>query len=125
MARQRRRALRVTGENDPHGVRMMLVQMLEDCDAVDARHPQVGDDDVEGCVREERQGLLAAERELHLPLMPELAQESAQPVEHVDLVVDEEDALQRRPSSSLAIGRRISKVVPSPARESKASVPRA
>ena len=79
----------VGGEDEHREVRMHLLHLLHQGEAVDAGHDQVGDHQAEAAAGQELQGLFAVLGELHL--VPGRGQQILQ-VEGGDfLVVDDED----------------------------------
>ena len=78
-------------EDDPDRRRVGLLDVAQQRGAVHARHAHVRDDDVARRAVELGQRVGAAGGEEHLPLVALRAQRVAQAVEHLLLVVDEED----------------------------------
>ena len=83
----------MTRQRDPHGARQHRPDPLEQCPAIDARHPDVRHDDVEGTlVAAERERSFATTRERHVPLAAQRAERPFEASQHARLVVDEQDA---------------------------------
>jgi hypothetical protein len=84
--------LGLAGEDDSDRRWVKLADPSQQRRAVHARHPQVGDDDVVRMRLEHGQRVLAAGHEPHGPSSAMRPQRVAQAVQHVALVVDEEDS---------------------------------
>jgi sirohydrochlorin ferrochelatase len=92
-ARDRQRGALAAGrEDDPHRLGMQLAHAGEHRDAVDARHAEVGDDDVEALLGDELERSLATEREADVPTGRAALERFSEAAEDARVVVDEEDA---------------------------------
>jgi hypothetical protein len=72
---------------------MVFAKVLEQREAVDVRHSQVRHHDIERLLSKRRHRDVAPLREGHIPLSSVLTQQEAQAVEHVAVVIDEQDSL--------------------------------
>ena len=122
------RVVRVAGEDDPADPGVQVADSCEQFSAVHAGHLHVRHDGVDSLLGENRERLFPSGCEGHLPALALFPQRQPQAAEDLRLVVDEEDAelLLRRAHAVTPwrTGSSMRKVVPSPGRLSKVSVPR-
>jgi len=88
--RERGARLGPPGEHDADRVGLRLPRAGEHVDAVDARHAQVADHDVDALRADHVDPGLAPEREARLPLRRPAPQRVGESAEHAGVVVDEE-----------------------------------
>jgi hypothetical protein len=95
----------LAGEDDAHNFRVSVLNAIEQLGAIHRRHAHVGDDGVEGLLRENFESGLAAGSELHIPFPVHIVQGAAKAGEHHGVVVNKEQAFHEAFSWAAWMGR--------------------
>ena len=81
----------VSRQDDPRARRADLAHMLEEFRAVHARHPHVGDDNVDRFLLDQRKGFLTPFTKVHVPLLAHRASDPFDALKNARLVINKDD----------------------------------